>query len=59
MAIKYTEAECKALDRKFAHPEETVICPRCGKNLRYKAQNGSRMVKCETEGCLRDGIRGI
>lgn len=59
MATKYTEAECKALDRKFEHPEETVICPRCGKNLQYKECRWSSEVKCETAGCLHDAIRGI
>ena len=59
MATNYNDAECRALDRKLEHPEETVVCPRCGRNLEYQEKNGSRMVKCETDGCLRDGIRGI
>ena len=59
MATEYNEAECRALDRKFEHPEETVVCPRCGGNLEYTANNGSCMVKCETNGCLCDAIRGI
>lgn len=57
--MKYTQAECEALDRKLEHPEETVVCPRCGKSLEYTARNGSCMVKCQTDGCLRDGIRGF
>ena len=59
METKYTETECKALDRKFERPEETVICPRCGGHLEYRANHGSCIVECETRGCLRDAIRGI
>ena len=59
MATEYNEAECRALDRKFEHPEEVVTCPRCGGQLEYQSKNGSCTVKCETSGCIRDAIRGI
>ena len=59
MATDYTKAECDALDRKFSHPDETVICPRCGKLLQFKAGKWSDTVKCETEGCLCSAIRGF
>ena len=59
MGAEYNEQEIKALDRKFEHPDEVVICPRCGGQLEYQSRNGSCIVKCETNGCLRDAIRGI
>ena len=59
MASKYTEMECLAIDRKFERPAETVMCPRCKKELLYREVNGSCEVICETNGCLYDAIRGI
>lgn len=59
MAIKYSEQENKALDEKSSHPNKTVICPRCGKELQYREVGNSYEVKCPTEGCLKSVFRGI
>ena len=59
MGTKYSDEECRALDRKFEHPDETVVCPRCGKTLQYTESQWSSAVRCETKGCLHDAIRGI
>ena len=56
---KYTLEELDALEKKFDIPEETVICPRCGRKLIFSKFNSSCEVKCETPGCLHDVIRGI
>ena len=59
MGSKYTEEECEAMNRKIEHPEEDVICPRCGNKLLYTSVGASCEVKCETEGCLHGTIRGL
>ncbi len=59
MVTKYTDEECRALDRKFEKPDEKVLCPRCGHELQYHEKNGSCWVICETDNCLYDAIRGV
>ena len=64
MAVKarvrdYTEAEWDALDEKMEHPEETVICPRCGNEITYKEIGYSISVECATENCIFGGMRGL
>ena len=59
MVTNYSDEECKALDEKFENPENVVKCPRCGKKLIYIKRGNSCEVKCETENCLCDAIRGI
>ena len=59
MATKYTEKESAALDKKLFNPTETVICPRCGKELTYRAVGTSCEVKCPTENCLYASMRGL
>jgi ribosomal protein S27E len=59
MVIEYTKEECKALDYKFDHPDKKVLCPRCGKELIFTERGNSCEVRCETEGCLYDAIRGL
>ncbi len=59
MATKYTDKELHALDEKFKHPQRKVFCPRCGKELQYKKIGHSCEVKCQTENCLYDAIRGL
>lgn len=55
----YNDEEIKALDEKMLNPDKVVICPRCGKKLKYYQQGSGTWVKCETEGCLYDAIRGL
>ncbi len=55
----YTKAEWDALDRKIAHPDEKVVCPRCGKEIVYAEIGNSVSVKCTTQGCIFGGIRGL
>ena len=59
MAAKYNERELAALDKKFEKPDSEVICPRCGKTLIHTQRGNSCEVKCESEGCLHDAIRGL
>lgn len=56
---KYTEDERLAINNKIINPNNIVICPRCGKEILYKEIGSSIRVKCETEGCISAGIRGI
>jgi len=37
----------------------TIKCPICGSNVITYACGNSYEVTCETEGCIRTGIRGI
>ena len=37
----------------------TVKCPICGSNVITYACGNSYEITCETEGCIRTGIRGI
>lgn len=59
MATKYTEKECAALHEKARAPKSKVLCPRCGKELAYRAVGNSYEVKCPTEGCLVMTCRGL
>ena len=53
------ELESRALERKEANPTETVVCPRCGKELLYRESGNSYEIRCQTEGCLKMTIRGL
>ncbi len=55
----YTKAEWDALWEKLDHPDETVICPRCGNEIIYKEIGNSTSVECLSEKCIFGGIRGI
>lgn len=59
MDSKYTKKETEALDRKFEHPDDRVICPRCGKELKYYTVGNSSAVECGTVNCLRGTCRGL
>ena len=59
MTMKYTAEEIAALDKKLNNPTETVVCPRCGRNLIFKAYKSACEIKCESENCLRGIVRGI
>lgn len=59
MDAKYTDADLKALRKKEAHPEEQVVCPRCGEEIRFRSVGGSYEVKCPTKDCLKLTVRGI
>ncbi len=59
MASRYTQDEINAITEKFESPRKNVVCPRCGKKLRYVQKGNSCEVVCETENCLKDAIRGI
>ena len=55
----YTDKELAALEEKAIHPQKTIICPRCGKKLTFFKAGNSYEVKCPTDGCLRDAVRGL
>ncbi len=54
-----TQNEYSAIENKMKNPDKRVICPRCGKELLYKRYGNSVSVKCETEGCISESIRGL
>lgn len=54
-----TQNEYNAIEKKMENPDEKVICPRCGKELIYNRYFNSVSVKCETEGCISESIRGL
>jgi len=55
----YTEEEKQAIDMKAEKPDVYVRCPRCGKELHYRAVGNSYEVRCYTENCLKATFRGI
>lgn len=57
--MAYSEKELAVLDKKAMQPDSIVICPRCGKELTYKAVGNSYEVKCPTEDCLKETVRGL
>lgn len=59
MVINYSEEEWKALDEKMNHPERVVYCPRCGKEIVFRAVGNSSEAKCQTEGCIKETFRGL
>ena len=59
MASKYTEAELDALELKMMNPDAVVKCPRCGKEIIFKAVGNSCEAKCLTEGCIQETVRGL
>ena len=59
MASEYSQAEWDALEEKQEHPDRTVCCPRCGSKLVYESGISSCEVRCLTEGCIKETIRGL
>ena len=59
MAVKYTDKELDALDEKALNPQKKVFCPRCGKELQYRSIGNSYEVKCLTENCIKETVRGL
>ena len=57
--INQQDKELQAINYKIEHPDEEVICPICGKRLIFTKYYCGWEVKCETEGCLRDALRGL
>jgi len=55
----YSEKEKQAMDLKAENPDVYVRCPRCGKELHYRAVGNSYEVRCYTENCLKSTFRGI
>lgn len=59
MDIKYSNTEIDAIEQKMINPSAVVICPRCGKELSYRAVGNSCEVKCASPDCLKGTSRGI
>lgn len=57
--MEYNEKELAALDKKALQPDSVVICPRCGKELLYSAVGNSYEVKCPTNNCIKEIVRGL
>lgn len=53
------EKERMALEQKARNPEHKVCCPRCGKELVYRAIGNSYEIKCPTPNCLYEAVRGL
>lgn len=56
---KYTEKEIAALSEKEKHPDNFVLCPRCGTELIYRAVGNSYQIKCKSQDCIKRTVRGI
>lgn len=59
MKTERTKEEIEAFHEKEMHPEKTVLCPRCGTELRIKYCGNSFEIRCQTEGCFCGSLRGI
>ena len=57
--INYSNEEIEAIDLKSNNPDVYVRCPRCGKELHYRAVGNSYEIRCYTEGCIKAIFRGI
>lgn len=55
----YTKADWDALESKLEHLDKEVRCPRCGNIISYQEVGNSISIKCETDGCIFGGIRGL
>ena len=51
--------EYLAFREKESNPDKIVLCPRCGKELRYREAGKSYEIKCSTDGCIKMTCRGI
>ena len=40
-------------------PYDLLTCPRCGGTLVVRGDYESHFVRCETDGCIKYGVRGI
>lgn len=59
MDTKYSEKELYALEEKALNPNKAVLCPRCGSELQYRDIGNSYEVKCPSENCIRETVRGL
>ena len=59
MDFKYSEKELDALEKKAMSPNNVVICPRCGKEIVFTKIGNSYEVKCESENCIKETVRGF
>ena len=57
MAFK-TEAEKNAILKKYDHPDQNVLCPRCGGRLEYVEYPTAEKVECENR-CISGVWRGL
>lgn len=57
--VTMTKEELLIMDKKALNPQNEVLCPRCGKPLEYFDYGSSYIVKCPTDGCLKETMRGI
>ena len=57
--LNYSEEELAAIDLKSNNPDVYVRCPRCGKELHYRAVGNSYEIRCYTEECIKASFRGI
>ena len=51
--------EYLAFREKESNPDKIVLCPRCGKELRYREAGKSYEIKCSTDDCIKMTCRGI
>lgn len=57
--MNYTNSEIFAMKKKQRNPQEMVLCPRCGKALRFREVGNSCEVKCPSLNCIKMTVRGL
>lgn len=57
--VMMTKEDHDVLAYKLEHPDEVVICPRCGNEIIYEKRGNSIAVECKTPNCIYGGIRGL
>ena len=57
--MAYSDEERKVILKKMENPSLHVICPRCGKNLKFIRFDSAVVVECESKGCIKGTARGI
>lgn len=55
----YSVDEMNAINQKAENISKKVICPRCGRELVFIGNPHGYIIKCETEGCLKEVVRGL
>lgn len=55
----YTKEEWDALEQKALNPTTDVKCPRCSKSLIFRSAGNSYEVRCPTENCISERVRGL
>lgn len=55
---KFKDKYRKAINMKIAHPEQSILCPRCKKPLMYYEIGNAAEVRCISKRCIMGDSRG-